>query len=151
MSYKTLKLRTLKNIYSNDILYVKYIKNKFTKLKSKIHHFDEPVEMSHFLRKDIARKKFHLNKKDFIILVYGAIKDSKAITDIVDLLEEKKLRNNIRFFICGEQTKNISNFLKLMKCKKLIRQRKIIVVNNFINLHEENTVFRVSDLTWLIY
>ncbi len=151
MSYKTLKLRTLKNIYSNDILYVKYIKNKFTKLKSKIHHFDEPVEMSHFLRKDIARKKFHLNKKDFIILVYGAIKDSKAITDIVDLLEEKKLRNNIRFFICGEQTKNISNFLKLMKCKKLIRQRKIIVVNKFINLNEENTVFRVSDLTWLIY
>lgn len=148
---KILKLNTLKFLYSNDPLFTKYVKKKYLKFKHKIFYFSEPVEIHSSKNKTIIKKKLKFKNSDFIILVYGAIKNSKSVTDLVTILNNKTLRKNIKVLLCGQQTIEIKNLLKNKVCLNLKKQKKIIVINKFLNLKEESEVFSASDLIWIVY
>lgn len=146
-----LKLKYLQSLYSNDPLFVKYIKKKNYECSNKIFYFDEPVELKYLKKNSVLKKVFNFTQKDFVILVYGAIKNSKSVTELVEILNQKNLNNNIKVLLCGIQTKDIKEFLKKKICKNLIKQKKLKVIEKFLNLREEEIVFGASDLVWIVY
>lgn len=149
--YKILKLDCLEYLYSNDPLFVEYCKKKFFKNKKKIFYFNEPVEINNLRNKKITKKKLNFKNKDFIILIYGAIKNSKSITDLVGVLNNKNLNNNIKVLLSGKQNDEIKNFLNSKNCINLINQKRIVIMNKFLSINEEEKVFSASDLIWIVY
>ncbi len=150
-TYKILKLSNLKNLYSNDIFFVKYINKFFPKQKKKLIFFEEPVELKNLINKNRAKSKLKLNKSDFIVLVYGAIKSSKSIKELTEIIKKKEIDKKIRLLVCGEQTIDIKNFFKKKEYKNLILQKKIILFNKFLNLKDEALFFSAADLIWIAY
>ncbi len=148
---KILNLNYLENLYSNDPLFVKYIKKINNNSANKIHYFEEPVELSFLKKNNIAKKELKYNSKDFVILIYGAIKNSKSVTDLIEILQNKFLNENIKVLLCGIQTDEIKKFLKNKKCINLIKKNKLKILNRFLNLKEEGKVFSASDLVWIVY
>ncbi len=148
---KILKLNSFKNLYSNDPLFVKYIKKRINNSSNKIHYFEEPVELNYLKKSNIAKRELKYSSKDFVILIYGAIKNSKSVTDLIEILQNRFLNKNIKVLLCGIQTDEIKNFLKNKNCINLIRQNKLKFFNGFLNLKEEGKVFSASDLVWIVY
>ena len=148
---KILKLNYLENLFSNDPLFVQYIKTKYINHSKKIHYFEEPVELNYLKKDNTAKKELKFNSKDFVILIYGAIKNSKSVTDLIQILQKKNLKKNIKVLLCGVQTNEIKDFLKQKKCINLIRENKLKIINKFLNLREEGRVFSASDLVWIVY
>ena len=148
---KILKINYLDNLFSNDPLFVKYIKKKYINLSKKIHYFEEPVELNYLKKVNVAKKELKFNSKDFVILIYGAIKNSKSVIDLIQILHNRNLKKNIKVLLCGVQTKKIKNFLKHKNCINLINENKLKIINKFLNLREEGRVFSASDLIWIVY
>ncbi len=148
---KILKINSFENLYSNDPLFVKYIKKKYINYSKKIHYFEEPVELTYLKNDRIAKKDLNYSSKDFLVLIYGAIKNSKSITELIQILRNKYLRKNIKVLLCGVQTQEIKDFLKKKYCLNLIKENKLKVLNKFLNLREEGKVFSASDLVWIVY
>lgn len=148
---RILKLSNLKNLYSNDPLFVRFIKKKYKIYKNKINFFDEPVELECLISKNLAKKKLGISSKTFVILVYGAIKSSKSISDLIHFTTSKEINKKIKILICGKQTIEIKNLLKKKLYKNLIKRKKIIINNKFLNLKDESLVFSAADLTWVVY
>ena len=68
------------------------LKKIYLKFKHKIFYFSEPVEIYSSTNKTKIKKRLKFKNTDFIILVYGAIKNSKSVTDLVTILNSKTLR-----------------------------------------------------------
>ena len=148
---RILKLNNLKNLYSNDPLFVRFTKKKYKIYKNKINFFDEPVELECLISKNLAKKKLGISSKTFVILVYGAIKSSKSISDLIHFTTSKEINKKIKILICGKQTIEIKNLLKKKLYKNLIKRKKIIINNKFLSLKDESLVFSAADLTWIVY
>ena len=146
-----LKLDCLAYLYSNDPLFTEYCKNKFLEHRKKIFYFDEPVEINNLKNKKNVKKNLKFKNKDFIILVYGAIKNSKSVTDLVEVLTNKNLNKNIKVLLSGKQTNDVKNFLKTKKCINLVNKKKLVIINKFLSINEEEKVFSASDLIWIVY
>ena len=148
---KILKIKQLKDLYSNDPLFIKYIKNRYKNLSRKIQYFNEPEELSYLKNQKIAKKELNYNSKDFIILVYGAIRNSKSVTELINYLNNNNLNPKIKVLLCGKQTEEIKKFLKKKISISLIKKNKLKIINKFLNLKEESNIFSASDLIWVVY
>ncbi len=146
-----LKQDCLEYLYSNDPLFTEYSKKKFFKYKDKIYHFNEPVEINNLKNKKKVKKNLNFRNKDFIILVYGAIKNSKSIFDLVEVLTHKNLNKDIKVLLSGKQTDEVKKFLKSKNCINLINQKRLVIMNKFLSINEEEKVFSISDLIWIVY
>ena len=98
---ETLFLRLLnfifiKNIFIVDQSFYAYC-NKQIK-NNKIIYTPDPGKIYYNYSKIESRHKYRLLKKDFLILVYGAIKNSKGIYELLEALNEIKI-NKIKVII----------------------------------------------------
>jgi len=148
---RILKIKQLKDLYTNDPLFIKYIKDRFTKLSRKIHYFNEPVELNFLKNKKKAKKELNYISKDFVILVYGAIRNSKSVTELINFLNNNNLNPKIKVLLCGTQTEEIKKFLKKKIPINLIKKNRLKIINKFLNLKEESRIFSASDLIWIVY
>jgi glycosyltransferase involved in cell wall biosynthesis len=147
---RLLAIKTLKNIFSNDQFFVKFCKKKILNFNYKISYFAEPVSRLLRLNKNYSRKFFGFKKKNFIILVYGALKNSKSIQEL--LLTINNIKNNkIKVIIAGQQTAYIKKMMMQSFVKKLIRDKIVFVSKGFHNNSMENLLFNTSNLVWLAY
>ena len=121
---KILKLNYLKNLYSNDPLFVEFVKKKYRNYQNKVNFFEEPVELKYLKKKNIAKKILNISPNNFVILVYGAIKSSKSIDDLITFISSKKINQKIKLLICGQQTPNVQNLLSRKLCIDLIKKKK---------------------------
>ena len=146
--YRLLKLSNLKNLFVVDNSLFQFCKKKQLK---KIVYVPDPGVIHYKITKTLSRKKLRINiKKDFVILVYGAIKKSKGIYPLVNAI--KKIKNkNIKVILAGEQTEEVKNFLKQDENLKLIINKKILIFEGFKNYYEESLFFSVADVVWVAY
>jgi len=150
---KTLFLRLLnfffiKNIFIVDQSFYAYCNNKIK--NNKIIYTPDPGKIYYNFSKIESRQKYRLSKKDFIILVYGAIKNSKGIYELIEALNEIKI-NKIKVIIAGEQTNDIKLFLKNKISKYLIKNYRLIIDEGFKNYEEEARLFAAADVVWVAY
>jgi glycosyltransferase involved in cell wall biosynthesis len=148
---KLLAIKNLKFILSNDIFFLNFVKTKNFLNYKKIKYLNEFREFSGHFKKKYARKKLGLPNKSKLVLIYGALKKSKGIEKIVEILKEKNLDQNIKVVMAGEQDRDIKIFLSKKNCKKLISDKKIFIFKGFQDEYNESLIFSAVDIVWIGY
>jgi glycosyltransferase involved in cell wall biosynthesis len=148
--FNTINFFFLKNFFVIDFFLYKFIKNNKKKSLNKVFYVPDPGELKYKFSKIYAQRYLKLNKNNFYILVYGAIKMSKGIKEL--LISIKNLRNtSVKLIIAGEYTDEVKYFLNQTDNKDLISNGKIIIFDGFKNYKEEAILFYASDVVWVSY
>jgi glycosyltransferase involved in cell wall biosynthesis len=148
---KLLLISNLKNILTNDKFFIDYInKNKF-KYSYKLKFLREPREFSHSFTKDDSRKILKLPENRFYILVYGALKKTKGINELLLALSSDNINNKVSVILAGEQDEYVKSLLKFKISKLLLKKKKLFVFNGFKDEKEESILFSASDVVWVGY
>jgi hypothetical protein len=150
------------------ILNIKYLKNIFTVDDYiKIYFDNQNVDNNKIIKVNEAssihniviskkeerafKKKYLLNKNDFVILVYGAIRKEKGIAQLINCVISNNLNKKIKIIIAGkcdsETLYDIKQFQKLPNKSNF----EIIIFNYFIDENFQNILFSVSNLVWIGY
>ena len=149
---KLLELSTLENIITNDHLLKKYLQsnnwNNFHKLK----FLHDPKEFNFSFNKFYSRKKLGIPAKSILILLYGALIESKGIIELLSIFKFAKLNKNIRIVLAGKQFKNYKNFiLNSSFVNKLKLEKKLFIFNRWISEKEEALLYSAADIVWIGY
>lgn len=147
---KILRIKTLTKIITNDYLLKRYLKyNRWMNYK-KILFLHDPKEFNYNYKKDYALKKLKLNKNKFIILVYGAIIDSKGVEELLQIYKYKI--RDIHCLIVGKQFDGMKNFLNKNKfVEKLKKNKDISIYNGWQSEKNEAIFFSACDAIWIGY
>ena len=146
--FRLVNLPNLKCLFVVDGFFFKFY-NKYN-LK-KIVYVPDPGAIHYKISKKKSRKKLKINiNKDFIILVYGAIKTSKGIYQLVSAIKEINNRY-IKVILAGEQTNEVKFFFKQNENLKLIKNKRILIFEGFKNYMEESILFSAADIVWVAY
>ena len=144
------RIKQLKSIFSNDKFFIEFCKKKLIHYNHKVSYFAEPVSPLQRLNKTYSRNFFGFKKKDFVILVYGALKKSKSIQEL--LLTINTIKNsNIKVIVAGQQTSYVKKIMTQNFVKELIINKIVFVSKGFHNNYKENLLFNASNLVWLAY
>ena len=148
--FKLIDLIKLKNFFVLDLFLFKFLKKNKKNNSYKISYVPDPGQIKFFFSQRFSKNHLKINKNVFVILVYGAIKMSKGIRE---LLSSMHILNNdkIKLVIAGKQTDDVKRFLSLDVNKKLITRGKTIVYDGFKNYKEEAILFSASDIVWVGY
>ena len=148
---RLLNISTFSKVIINDYLLKKYIfKNKW-KNKDKILFLHDPKEFNFIFKKEYSLNKLGIPKNQFVILVYGAIINSKGVEELLKIYESKSSKN-IHCLIVGKQIGSTKKFLYQSKyVKKLINKKKISVYDNWQTEKKEALFFHASDVIWIGY
>jgi glycosyltransferase involved in cell wall biosynthesis len=148
--FKLIDLSYLKNFFVLDLFLFKFIKKNKKNNFSKVVYTPDPGQLKFFFSQKFAKNYLKIKKNVFIILIYGAIKMSKGIKELISSL--KYLNNNkIKLIIAGKQTDDVKFFLKLEANKQLINTGQIIIFDGFKNYKDEGILFSASDIVWVGY
>ena len=136
----------LKKIFVNDILFYKFLKKIIT--IKKISYFNEPVKLEYSKEKI---KNIKSNNKIFKILVYGSIRYSKSLDELIFLAKELKTQIKIKVTIAGIQENDVSKILSQKNLKMNGVQNNFKIINKFISPLNEAKLFFNTDIVWCVY
>jgi|688.fasta_scaffold335133_2 glycosyltransferase involved in cell wall biosynthesis len=148
--FNLIDISYLKNLFVVDLFLYKFIKKNKKNNFFKVEYIPDPGQLKFLFLQKFSKNLLNIKKEDFIILIYGAIKMSKGIKEIIYSLQ---LINNqkIKLIIAGKQTDDVKSFLALDINKKLIKSEKIIIYDGFKDYKEEAILFSASDVVWVGY
>jgi glycosyltransferase involved in cell wall biosynthesis len=144
------RIKELKSIFSNDKFFVEFCKKKLINYNHKVSYFAEPVSPLLGPNRTYSRNFFGFKKKHFVILVYGALKNSKSIQELLLTFNIIK-NNNIKVIIAGQQTSYVKKIMAQDYVKKLIINKIVFISQGFHSNFKENLIFNASNLVWLAY
>ena len=136
----------LKKIFVNDIFFYKFLKKIIT--IKKISYFNEPVKLEYSKEKI---KNIKSNNKIFKILVYGSIRYSKSLDELIFLAKELKTQIKIKVTIAGIQENDVSKILSQKNLKMNGVQNNFKIINKFISPLNEAKLFFNTDIVWCVY
>jgi glycosyltransferase involved in cell wall biosynthesis len=148
--FKLIDLSYLKNFFVLDLFLFKFIKKNKKNNFSKVVYTPDPGQLKFFFSQRFAKNYLKIKKDDFIILIYGAIKMSKGIKELISSLQYLN-NNKIKLIIAGKQTDEVKFFLKLEANKQLVNSGQVIIFDGFKNYKDEAILFSASDIVWVGY
>jgi hypothetical protein len=149
---KLLEISTLQNIITNDHLLKKYLQTKNWKNSDKLKFLHDPKEFNFAYNKSYSRRKLGIPKKPIVILVYGALIESKGIIELLSIFKDNSLKKNVAIILAGKQfgeSKNTllnDNFINKLKI-----DNKLFIFNDWIDEKKEALFFSASDIVWIGY
>ena len=149
--YKFLFLRLIQNeflkkIFVNDILFFNFTKKIIT--SKKINYFIEPVKLEY------SKKKINYIKsknKIFNILVYGSIRYSKSLDELIYVIKKLKYKIKIKATVAGLQQEDVKKVLSKKNLEINGVQNNFKIIDKFISPREEAKLFFNTDLVWCVY
>tara|TARA_Y100000591_G_scaffold326251_1_gene348588 strand:- start:1935 stop:3140 length:1206 start_codon:yes stop_codon:yes gene_type:complete len=148
---RLLNIRTFSKVIVNDYLLKKYIFKKKWKKKNKVLFLHDPKEFNFIFKKNYSLNKLGIPKNKFVILVYGAIINSKGVMELLKIYTNKSSKN-IHCLIVGKQIGSTKKFLYRNKfIKKLINNKQISIYDNWQTEKKEALFFHASDAIWIGY
>lgn len=148
--FKLIDLSYLKNFFVLDLFLFKFLKKYKKNNFSKVVYTPDPGQLKFFFSQKFAKNYLKIKKNVFIILIYGAIKMSKGIKELISSLQYLN-NNKIILIIAGKQTDDVKFFLKLEANKQLINTGQVIIFDGFKNYKDEAILFSASDIVWVGY
>ena len=147
-----LSIRTLQCIITNDHLLSELFNSQKYKNHNKLKFLHDPKEFNFKYEKFNSRKKMGLPKKSLIVLVYGALIESKGIVELLSIFKIQELNVDIRVVLAGKQLGTIKNLLeKDNLVKKLKSNKKLFLFNNWLSEKDEARIFSATDIVWIGY
>jgi len=149
---KLLNISSLQNIITNDHLLKKYLRSENWKKTNKLKFLHDPKEFNFIFNKSYSRKKLGIPKKSVIILVYGALGESKGIIELLTIFKDCKLHKDIRIVLAGRQFGQTNNFLLNNKfINKLKLEKKLFIFKDWISEKKEALLYSATDIVWIGY
>lgn len=151
---RILNIKNLKNLFVIDNYIKVYLTNK--KIDNcKLVKINEAINYENIIiskrEKFIFKKKNSLNNNDFIILIYGAIREDKGIKYLINCITQNSFDKKIKIIIAGKCEKKILQDIKEFEKKSKQFNFEIILFDFFINENFQKILFSVSDLIWIGY
>jgi hypothetical protein len=143
--------KNLLSLIINDELLFKFIKNNYWKNSEKIIFLHDPKEFNYKFDKLYARKKMQLPTKQFLILLYGAIINSKGSIELLNIFKNENINPDVRVVIAGEQIGTMKSYFKREEILKLIKSKKIFIFKGWQNELTESLLFSAADVIWIGY
>jgi glycosyltransferase involved in cell wall biosynthesis len=148
---RLLQFSTLKTILTNDFFLEQYAKkNKFMNY-NKINFLHEPKEFNYSFKKSLARKHLNILSECKLLLVYGALIESKGIKELINALLHPNISNNVAVALVGEQSQEIRLFLSSDVVNNLINSKKLYIFDGWQNEINEAKIFSACDIVWIGY
>lgn len=148
-----IKIKFLKKIFIVDLLFLNYLKKK--KIIKKIY-FQNEIGTANAIKYKFSKlnckRKLNINSNDFVILVYGSIRENKCLKDlfcVTKLLYRENFR--IKLIIAGQQDKDTKKSIDKFRKQNQNIKKNIIIFNEFIDDTKENILFGAANLTWIGY
>jgi len=149
---KLLEIPTLQNIITNDHLLKKYLQTENWENSGKLKFLHDPKEFNFTFSKSYSRKKLGIPKKPIVILVYGALIESKGIIELLSIFKDCNLKKNITIILAGKQFGESKNFLLNDNfINNLKIENKLFIFNDWIDEKKEALLFSASDIVWIGY
>ena len=148
--FKLIDLSYLRNFFILDLFLFKFLKKYKKNNFSKVVYTPDPGQLKFFFPQKFAKNYLKIKKNVFIILIYGAIKMSNGIKELISSLQYLN-NNKIKLIIAGKQTDDVKFFLKLEANKQLINTGQVIIFDGFKNYKDEAILFSASDIVWVGY
>ena len=148
---RLLSIKTFSKVINNDYLLKKYVLKKKWKDGHKVLFLHDPKEFNYTFKKKYSLNYLGIPKNKFVILVYGAIINSKGIKELLNIYIKKNTQN-VHCLIVGKQFGLAKKYLKNNKLvKKLIHQNQISIYDGWQSEKKEAIFFCASDAIWIGY
>jgi len=149
---KLLNISSLQNIITNDHLLKKYLQSENWKKANKLKFLHDPKEFNFTFDKFYSRKKLGIPKNSIIILVYGALGETKGIIELLTIFKDHKLHKDIRIVLAGRQFGETNNFLLNNRfINKLKLEKKLFIFKDWISEKKEALLYSATDIVWIGY
>lgn len=111
----------------------------------------EPVELSGSQSRDSARRALGIPGDAIVVLVYGALDDSKGLDALLGSMQADGFREEVSVLVAGRQDPEIKALLASSHAKTLRDAGRIYERNDFLYSESEQEVFSASDIVWVGY
>ena len=149
---KLLKIPSLNNIITNDHLLKKYLQSENWNNSHKLEFLHDPKEFNFSFNKPYSRKKLNIPNKSTLILVYGALIESKGIIELLSIFKDSKLNKDISVVLAGKQFGKVKIFLSNNSfINKLKLENKLFIFNSWISEKKEALLYSAADIVWIGY
>jgi glycosyltransferase involved in cell wall biosynthesis len=148
---RILKMNNLVKILVNDHLFIKYIKIISLKNINKIKFFFHPVKFYKDYSKKISYKKLELPKNSIPILVYGYLRMSKGIIELLNALSDPRVSTKLVVILAGNQVSELRKILQQKYYNDLVKKKKLFIYNYFHNEKDEAILFSAAKIVWVAY
>jgi hypothetical protein len=140
-----LNRKYIKKIFIIDELFFKFLNLKGIK-SNKIVKINEAFYKKKKI--NIIKKEKSNQKK---ILIYGSISIRKNFKVLIDFLINTGLIYKFKVVIAGKFDEECKRIIISEKYLKIIKEKRLIIKDYFINLKDEQNLFAKTDLVWLCY
>jgi len=147
---RMINISSLRYLFIVDELLYKFLKKNIKNNIYKLVYVPDPGNIIHNINQNKAKDLLKIDRNDFLILVYGAIKMSKGIKQLLMCLQNIR-EKRIRVLIAGKLTDDTQIFLQNKILQELIKSNRILIRDYFQNYKDEAILFSASDVVWVAY
>ena len=145
-----LKTNNLKTIFTIDPLLKKYLYQKNNLSYKNIKTIPVAAVKNVLVKKIPQQFRNIFLKKEYFILVYGAVRESKNVLSLINALKFIKY-DKVKVIIAGKVDKDFKSKLSENIKNSLKLKKKIILIDRFISEKETTILFKKCNLVWLCY
>jgi len=152
---KMLKIKNLKEIFLIDPICFNYLNKKKIKNWKKVNLLNDmgsgnKIEKFEYSKKK-CRKILGIEKSNYVILVYGYLRENKALSELFDAVNSIDHKKKITILLVGKRDKETKKFIN-NKIETNTNLKSIIInIDKYADDFFEKIVFTASDLTWTGY
>lgn len=148
---RLLNIENFFKILVNDHFFLKYLKQFRFRNSQKVKFFFHSVEFFRNFSKKIANKKLALPKNSIPILVYGYLRKSKGIVELLQAIGDKKICKKAIVMLAGDQDPEIRRILKEKFYNDLVKRKKLFIYDGFQDVKKESILFSAARIVWVGY
>jgi hypothetical protein len=153
-SYLFKRLLNIDNFFKilvNDHFFLKYLKKFCFRNIKKVQFFYHPVEFFKNYLKKFSYKKLALPKDSIPILVYGYLRRSKGIIELLQAISDKRTCQKVIVLLAGDQDPEIRKILRQKFYHYLVKKKKLFIFNSFQDIRRESILFSAAKIIWVGY
>lgn len=117
----------------------------------KLRYLADPGELRSVESRPRARELLDIPAAAFTLLVFGTIDERKGLLRLLPAVRQLSRSRDFRVLIVGRQSEEIRSALSNAEHAEMVRSRRLIILNRFVDDREQGLVFAASDAVWLGY
>jgi len=118
---------------------------------SKLRYLPDPAEFEVTGARPESRAALGISDSDVAILVFGSIDERKGIDSLVSCILSHASLANYVVILAGRQSAGVQGQLRTPPCAELRSRNRLIVIDRFLPVAEQNLVFTAADVVWVGY
>ncbi|GMV68717.1 MAG: hypothetical protein AMXMBFR76_11560 [Pseudomonadota bacterium] len=148
--FRLLRNRNLRRLLTIDEPLSQYLAAR-PALAAKAAFLREPAELADSPDRDEAKHRLGLPGERKLLLVYGAVTARKGVRELLLALAKPAFPPSVDVLLAGKVSPEIHQALANPAVAPLVAQRRVRLLDRFIETQEEPLLFSAADIVWIGY